>query len=131
MTEEFRFNNTDYRTQKSVSFPEYLVPVVENPSTRPECLFRGSEIIQPPSWKQREHGINFFPSNIIILKFETEDQKDERWNFCIDTRFKNIEELVQRYKNLVDDPGFDGHGYFPREEDQEFYDEYSKFIGNG
>lgn len=89
------------------------------------------KIIQPPSWKQREQGINFFPSNIIILKFETDDEKNERWNFCIDSRFKSVEELVQRYSSLVDDPGFDGNGYFPREEDQEFYDEFSKFIRNG
>jgi hypothetical protein len=92
------------------------------------------KVIASPSWKKKEVCncqpssececfISFFPSNIIILKFTTDDEKELNWNMTVDPKF-----TLERYMNLVDDPGYD-KSYKPG--NQEFYDEYHKFIENG
>jgi hypothetical protein len=88
------------------------------------------KVIEPPSWKKRpdckcdptecECSISFFPSNIVIIKFTTEDEKDVDWNKTIDPNFS-----LERYMSLIDDD----ESYIPA--NQDFYDEYHKFIRNG
>lgn len=102
------------------------------------------KVVEPPSWKvaQRcgeqcgcdcECNIRFFPSDIIILKFEAEglDERDtgQDWSYCIDKRFDGPAALLERYMALIDDPGYEGDGYMPREEDQAFYDEFHRILG--
>jgi hypothetical protein len=92
------------------------------------------KIVQAPSWEKKEEctcqatdfcecSIRFFPSNIVIIKFTTEDEKDVDWDKKIDPNFS-----LERYMSLVDEPDY-GTPY--KLANQDFYDEYHKFIRNG
>lgn len=92
------------------------------------------KVIQAPSWEKKEEctcqatdfcecSIRFFPSNIVIIKFTTEDEKDVEWDKTIDPNFS-----LERYMSLVDDPGYSGSYKLAN---QDFYDEYHKFIRSG
>jgi hypothetical protein len=74
---------------------------------------------------------SFFSSDIIIFKINiTRKEKDNavsklypeiNFAYCIDNRFKSMNELIDRYTNLVEVPEDTYEPYDIRESDKEFY----------
>jgi len=76
--------------------------------------------------------IQFFPSDIIILKFYILEQFNEwpqlTWNFSIDNRFTSAKTLLDRYMSLLELPEDQFEPYMSRKEDADFYKGYHALI---
>jgi hypothetical protein len=79
--------------------------------------------------------ISFFPLDIIIFKINILKKESEYpsidWSYCIDNRFKTMDNLIIRYLNLLELPQDRLAPYESREEDRPFYKEYHKLMERG
>ncbi len=110
--------------------------------------FHKKDIQEPPRKIQPGHEdcdpcecdcrIRFFSKDFIILEFKTitvnkelrQMTEDEirQSTFCEDNRFKTPEEMLKRYKTLVELPLDPYESYEICEEDAPFYEEYHKIM---
>jgi hypothetical protein len=72
--------------------------------------------------------ISFFSTDIIIFKINNVKSDNINYDYCIDNRFNNMSELIDRYTNLLDVPDDMYESYLPRESDREFYEELHKLM---
>jgi hypothetical protein len=85
--------------------------------------------------------ITFFPEYINIIEFKVINKntnfirndiidKDFLWNFCIDSRFSTSDELLSRYKQLVNIPEYSSFTNEHCDMDKSFYAGYYNMIEN-
>ena len=79
--------------------------------------------------------ISFFPLDIIIFKINILKKDSEYpsidWSYCIDNRFKSMDELVSRYMGLLDLPQDKWESYESCKEDASFYKDYHNLMERG
>jgi hypothetical protein len=81
----------------------------------------------PPN-EDCECNIVFFPTYILILEFRVLHASVNGRRYCIDGRFPSPQDLLARYKSLLDLPNDMSFTNDHREEDMEFYIEYYRLL---
>jgi hypothetical protein len=90
----------------------------DDPSARVDCTCT----------EECDCNIVFFPTYLVILEFKVLKQSDDGTNYCIDDRFATPQDLLARYKSLLELPENSSFTNDPREEDAEFYAEYYRLL---